>query len=351
MPPMQITALPPATAQRLANLKSGSPSSLSSADRTPKGSASRVTGQTFSSMQKQSDASLRSSRNGLPTIAGSPSVGTLAHQGSREPPSSASLNASALSKETPTKIPRITGRSSAANSPTLKGKESNRRASLIINNVNTSRQNSPSANDSLNEFGVLENGQTPKATSTHRHSVRASPSVSTSTSRVPRQVPVASSSTSNSASTRKNRESLSFSGLRKSSTGSVASINASSGAHEDQPSSHGHRFSALSPSKLKLLSPKISLPTSRGSSSSQSIAQTMASPSLNRQTTLTPSPVSSVVDDEELIGDEEMMQYIKRQQAKKLAAGASQAELDELLRFPEPIRPASPASPACKSSH
>lgn len=76
----------------------------------------------------------------------------------------------------------------------------------------------------------------------------------------------------------------------------------------------------------------------------------MASPSLNRQTTLTPSPVSSVVDDEELIGDEEMMQYIKRQQAKKLAAGASQAELDELLRFPEPIRPASPASPACKLS-
>lgn len=56
-----------------------------------------------------------------------------------------------------------------------------------------------------------------------------------------------------------------------------------------------------------------------------------------------------MVDEEELIGDEEMMQYIKRQQAKKLAAGATQAELDELLRFPEPIPPTSPTSPACKS--
>ncbi|KAI0085397.1 hypothetical protein BDY19DRAFT_444646 [Irpex rosettiformis] len=344
MPPMQITALPPATAQRLANLKSGSPSSVSSSDKTPKSSASRATGQTISSMQKQSDMSLRSSRNGLPTIAGSPSVGTLAHHGSKDPPSSSSLNASLLSKETPTKIPRISSRSSATNSPTLKGKDSNRRASLIVNPLNASRQNSPStANQSLNEFGVFENGHTPKAASAQRYSVRASPSVSTSTSRVPRQVPVASSSTVNGVGTRKNRESLSF---RKTSTGSVTSANISTATHDEQPATHNHRFSALSPSKLKLLSPKISLPTSRGSSSSQSIAQTMASPSLHRQTTSTPSPVSSIVDDEELVGDEEMMQYIKRQQAKKIAAGASLAELDELLRFPEPIPPAPPASPA-----
>ena len=238
---------------------------------------------------------------------------------------------------------------SATNSPTLKGKDSNRRASLIVNHVNSSRQNSPStANHGLNEFGVLENVQTPKAATTQRHSVRASPSVSTSTSRVPRQTAIASSSTANGVSARKNRESLSFSGLRKTSTGSVSSINASAAAQEDHPHAQNHRFSALSPSKLKLLSPKISLP-SRGSSSSQSIAQTMASPSIHRQTTSTPSPVSSVVDDEELVGDEEMMQYIKRQQAKKLAAGATQAELDELLKFPEPIPPAAPASPACKS--
>ncbi|KAI0340710.1 hypothetical protein BDW22DRAFT_1398476 [Trametopsis cervina] len=342
MPPMQITALPPATAQRLANLKSGSPSSLSSAERTPK--SSRITSQTVSSMQKHSDASLRSQRNGLPTIAGSPSVGTLPHQSTKEPPPPSSLNSSALSKETPTKIPRISSRSSAANSPTLKGKESTRRASLIANNAGTSRQNSPSAaNDSTNEFGMFENGPTPKAgASSQRHSVRASPSVSAS--RVPRQVSTSSSSTVNGMGVRKNRESMSFSGLRKSSTGSVASINASSIQDEQPPAAISHRFSALSPSKLKLLSPKISLPTSRASS--QSIAQTMASPSLSRQPTSTPSPVSSVIDEEEAVGDEEMLQYIKRQHAKKLAAGASQAELDNLLRFPEPIPPNSPTPPA-----
>ena len=45
------------------------------------------------------------------------------------------------------------------------------------------------------------------------------------------------------------------------------------------------------------------------------------------------------------VGDEEMMHYIRRQQAKKLAAGATQEELDELLKFPEPIPPATPSSP------
>jgi dual specificity tyrosine-phosphorylation-regulated kinase 2/3/4 len=45
------------------------------------------------------------------------------------------------------------------------------------------------------------------------------------------------------------------------------------------------------------------------------------------------------------VGDEEMLQYIKRQHAKKLAAGATQEELDKLLQFPEPIPPGTPSSP------
>ena len=77
----------------------------------------------------------------------------------------------------------------------------------------------------------------------------------------------------------------------------------------------------------------------------------MASPSTSRHTTTsTPSPVSSLVDEDEILGDEEMMQYIKKQQAKKLAAGASQTDLDNMLRFPEPTEPTSPISPAGKYS-
>ena len=204
------------------------------------------------------------------------------------------------------------------------------------------------------EFGVLENGQVPKAqisTVAQRQSVRASPST-VSSSRVPRQATASNSATINGLSTRKNRESISFSGLRKSSTGSVASISAANTSQaEAQPPPQSHRFSALSPSKgLKLLSPKISLSTTKhhSVSATQSMAHVLASPSTSRHPTSTPSPVSSLVDEDELLGDEEMMAYIKKQHAKKLATGVSQADLDEMLRFPEPIAPANPASPAGK---
>ena len=214
----------------------------------------------------------------------------------------------------------------------------------------SSRGTSPViGNDTMNEFGVLENGQvsaTKASASGQRHSVRASPSATTS-SRVPRQVSTTTSTTNGTTIPRKNRESLSF-GLRKSSTSSVAST--SSIAHHDQPqTSHSHhRFSALSPSKgLKLLSPKMSLPTARSSNSSStpSIQQTMGTPSTSRQSLSTPSPAPSSVDEEELLGDEEMLQYIKRQHAKKLQAGAKQEDLDSMLRFPEPIAPAPALTP------
>ncbi|RDX45433.1 hypothetical protein OH76DRAFT_1486267 [Lentinus brumalis] len=351
MPPLQISALPPSTAQRVANLKSSSQSSLTS-NGSGKAGSTRITAQTVSSMQKHSDTSLR--RHQLPTIAGSPSVGGLqpvVRDGKEGPPIS-SLNTSALlSKETPTKIPRISSRSSAANSPTLKTNGTSRRASMIVGSSSglaPSRGTSPAGgSESMNEFGVLENGQV-SATKSARHSVRASPQ--TTSSRVPRQVSNTSTTTNGTTIPRKNRESLSF-GLRKSSTSSVTSTN--SGAQHDQPQpqpahSH-HRFSALSPSKgLKLLSPKVSLPTARSStnsSSTPSIQQAIASPSGSRQSLSTPSPAPSSIDEEELLGDEEMMQYIKRQQAKKLQSGSSQEDLDALLRFPEPIPPKSGMSP------
>ncbi|KDQ60565.1 hypothetical protein JAAARDRAFT_553201 [Jaapia argillacea MUCL 33604] len=363
MPPMQMSALPNNTAQRLAHIKSGSSTSSTSTSNRNSSISSRVTAQTVSSMKKQSDSSLRS-RNQLPTIAGSPSVGAGSYQPPRDPkdmpPSSLMNSLSGLPKETPTKIPRIASRSSAAGSPSMKNHSStlvgqastmaNRRASLNVSGlVPSSADPSPVPDtSSMNEFGVLDDGDNeeskPQASTTNlRISARVSPSL---TSRVPRQVSGPMTSTgSNASTTRKsNRESMSFSGLRKSSTASVASLSSVAPSTE----SH-HRFSALSPSKgLKLLSPKISLSTTRTTSSSvpQNIHQTMASPSSSRQSLSTPSPVPSCIDEEELLGDEEMLGYIKRQQAKKLASGASQQELDDLLRFPEPTRPTTPLSPS-----
>ncbi|KAJ7067731.1 hypothetical protein B0H15DRAFT_895756 [Mycena belliarum] len=359
LPPLQMSALEPATAQRVARLKSTS-STSSTPSTTPSSttrtvSASRLTSQTVSSMQKQSDSSLRA-RNVLPTIAGSPSVGTTGINGAQQskdvkepPPSSLTTSVSGLPKETPTKIPRISSRTSTVGSPMQKNAFSSRRASVTVSGLSSSTNPSPT-NMSANEFGVMdsEDGQAKTVSGTVKTaSVRASPATM-STSRVPRQSTATAASASSSVLTRKsNRDSISFTGLRKSSTSSVGSSSAT--AAPVLESTPHHRFSALSPSRgLKLLSPKIGLSSARvsNSTSSQSIQQVANSPSSSRQSLSTPSPAPSSVDDEEAQGDEEMMHYIRRQQAKKMASGATQEELDELLCFPEPLPPGTPSTPA-----
>ncbi|KAJ4488299.1 kinase-like domain-containing protein [Lentinula aciculospora] len=353
LPPMQMSALEPATAQRVARLKApgtGVTAPTASSISRVASTSSRVTSQTASSMQKLSDTSLRT-RNQLPTIAGSPSVGTIAptNKENKEPPPSTLMNSvSGNPKETPTKIPRISSRTSAVSSPPLKSGNATRRASGLVSSANPS----PTASQSTNEFGVIENGDgpTPKMTS-RTASARNSPLTNANTSsRVPRQVSASASASGSILPRKSNRESISF-GLRKASTGSVASMstaaNSNPSATNETSTSH-HRFSALSPSKgLKLLSPKISLSSARSShaSSSQSIAPA-ATPSSSRHSLTTPSPAPSSVDEEEQAGDEEMLQYIRRQQSNKLQAGASQEELDKLLRFPEPIQPTNPMTPA-----
>ena len=321
------------TAQRVAKLKSTTTAVASLSSRASI-SSSRVLLPTGSSMQKQSDSSLRT-RNQLPTIAGSPSVGNVAANSSQDPPSSSLMNStSSLSKETPTKIPRISSRTSAAGSPPLKYSTSisaARRASALVPSANASP-----TNYAASEFGVMESedGTTPKV---KQPSVRGSPS--TSTSRVPRQSSVTAPTTS-SVQRRTNRDSISIIGLRKSSATSITSI--STPAASNEPSHH--RFSMLSPSKgLKLLAPKNS-----ARASTSGVHQ--GSPPSGRQSLSTPSPVPSSIDEEELLGDEEMLHYIRRQHAKKLATGATQEELDDMLKFPEPLPPGTPSSPASKYS-
>lgn len=352
LPPMQISAIEPVTAQRVAKLKSSTASSTSIPSNRTSSSSSRLTSQTVSSMQKHSDSSLRS-RNQLPTIAGSPSVGTNGTNSSqtvkdgRDPPSSLTNSIIGLPKETPTKIPRISSRTSAASSPPLKHSAStltSRRASTHTTGFGPSANSSP-ISFSTNEFGVMEgeDGTTPKVVAgpTRQSSIRGSPS--TLTSRPPRQSSTAMPSSTSLLHRKGNRDSVSFIGLRKSSTSSVSSISTPASTE----TAH-HRFSALSPSKgLKLLAKPT--PRSSNSTSTQNIHQAIASPSSSRQSLSTPSPVPSSVDEEELLGDEEMLQYIRRQQAKKLASGATQEELDDLLKFPEPISPSAPASPSGKA--
>jgi dual specificity tyrosine-phosphorylation-regulated kinase 2/3/4 len=390
---MQMSALPSATAQRVANLKSDRTSPVSPTNPTVTSlnrtrSSIATSHPPSSPASKASDASLRSTRQNLPTIAGSPSVGTaLGTSGTAQPPPSASsrnadLSISLPNKDTPTKIPRMSSRTSATSSPqsALKSPPSllnNRRASLIGSTHsfthytgNSVTEPSPSPQASyIDEFGVLDANETPTQKAQYgapipRNAARASPqslakrnsirSSPQSMSRVPRQLPIPPSSNATSTSAtaaRKSsvRDAVSFGGLRKS----IASTSTSA---PNDTSSFASRLSALSPSKsIKLLSPKVSLSAARTaapSSTSPAIQNAIPStPSSGRHShSTTPSPVPSSVDEEELLGDEEMMAYIRRQQAKKLASGAKKEELDELLRFPEPLPPLPPSSPSCKIS-
>ncbi|KAI6019703.1 hypothetical protein F5J12DRAFT_925847 [Pisolithus orientalis] len=354
LPPMQMSALPATTAQRVASLKNNSVSTPAAAiTRTP--SSSRVTSQTVSSMQKQSDASLRT-RNQLPTIAGSPSVGTTGYSASKEPkdhPPSALLNTvGGLPKETPTKIPRISSRTSAAGSPGLGSGQNtlvNRRISLNTRHryLQTQRRTNLASwkTEMLKVAPRLR--QRISQPLSRRQSARASPSLNSRATRQNSGPP-----TAGGIPRKSNRDSVSFTSLRKASTGSVASTT-SAAPPPNEPSHVHHRFSALSPSKsLKLLSPKISLPGGRSSHNNTSSASSSGvhrihagTPSSSRQSLSTPSPVPETVDEEEFLGDEEMMQYIRRQQAKKMANGATQEELDEMLKFPEPIPPSPGMTP------
>ncbi|PFH47681.1 hypothetical protein AMATHDRAFT_77088 [Amanita thiersii Skay4041] len=340
LPPIQVPALEQATAQRVARLQpntgtAGTAGGTSITSRST--STSRVTSQS-NTMQKPSDTSLQN-RVQLPTIAGSPSVGTTgASKDSRD--ASASNSAVAYTKETPTKIPRISSRTSTAASPTLKSSTSARRTSTQTGGPASSSANPSPIALAANEFGVIEMDNVPQKTGFLRQSVnRTSPSNS---SRLPRQAS-ASISATNLTAKRANRDSVSYTSVRKPSTSSITSLSTPA-ASTEMPS---RRLNAFSPSKsLKLLSPKISLSSTRGSNAT-TVAQNVrqGSPSSSRQIISTPSPAPSSVDDDEIIGDEEMMQYIKRQHAKKIAAGATQEELDKLLQFPEPIPPGIPSSP------
>ncbi|CAE6495482.1 unnamed protein product [Rhizoctonia solani] len=267
-------------------------------------------------MSKASDASLRSSRQHLPTIAGSPSVGTSQHSKERE---GVSAMSNVTVKDTPTKIPRMSiHRTPVRASPIRLGLNpsstlpvGSRRTSLNIAGINSSQQSahtqsrdtSPSGQSSnTNEFGMVSSSnETPKPqfagasqSVAHRSSVRASPQ---SVSRVPRQslvnlpITTGNSSSSSSAATpsaKKSAHPVSLSSLRKFSNNSTS-----------------------------FLSPKVNLPVTRVAESSRAVVP--GTPSSSRQSLSTPSP---------------------------LAAGAKREELDDMLKFPEPIPPKAGMTPA-----
>lgn len=283
---------------------------------------------------------------------------------------------SSLTKETPTKIPRISNGQAPTNSSpqsTLKSHASSlntRRVSLNVSALTpantvgghtggsiggTTEPNTPVAN----EFGILDHQETPAqpvkaATMTPRRSSPQAPiarrtSVRTAdqspqlqTPAQPRQRQLSGLSAATTSKKPSARDQITLSGLRKSSAASSASIASFASAASENHA----RIAGLSPSKS--MKPKVSLGGARGVDPYSSTGAGPSTPGSARHSLSTPSPVPSSVDEEEMLGDEEMMQYIRRQQQRKLASGARKEELDDLLRFPEPIPPAPALSPQCE---
>ncbi|KAF8319393.1 kinase-like protein [Clavulina sp. PMI_390] len=354
LPPMQISALSSSTASRVASLKPRD--SRDSVLMPPPASTARSRASVASitpraPANKNSDSSLRSTRQNLPPIAGSPSVGTY----NSHPPVSGHPRNSIDTKETPTKIPRISSRSSTLQSPAVAKSSAaatvsgvGRRSSLVVAATTGTKSvdATPSPGPSVSDFGVLEtsdapssHGTTPVYSSTSRERGPLARTASQqSVTRKPSIPPIAGSSSVKKPPT---ASTSAFAGLRKSSAPTISSSTSSA-----QSDSQGHGLSAklahLTPSKsFKLLSPKVSLPVTR---TSPAISQmTPATPMSGRQTGSTPSPVSSNAEDDEIAADEEMMEYVKRTQARKIASGATKEELDNLYKFPEPFAP-TPAS-------
>ncbi|SYW73797.1 related to putative dual specificity protein kinase pom1 [Ustilago bromivora] len=81
------------------------------------------------------------------------------------------------------------------------------------------------------------------------------------------------------------------------------------------------------------------------SSTSTSIARRSPASSDTAGSLTSPRATPVLTDEEERLGDNEMEDYIRRQQARKLAAGASQTELDKMLEFPEAVAPSRMLSP------
>ncbi|KAG0696212.1 hypothetical protein DFH29DRAFT_1026604 [Suillus ampliporus] len=136
---------------------------------------------------------------------------------------------------------------------------------ISLNVTAPSTDPSPTPGDTTNEFGVLENGDAQVAkvsgeTATRRLSVRASPSIN---SRIPKQV---SGPLSSGGIPRKsNRDSVSFSALRKASTGSMAST-----ASVAPPPTQSHGRCYVRYSEIKILGSSVNVEVAH-----QSVPETM----------------------------------------------------------------------------
>lgn len=370
LPPMQMSGLPKQTVSRVASLSKVGSTPAASVARAPSTSsaASDTTRRQSSITNPKASAVLRASRAHLPTISGSPSSNNLNGQ----PPSIASIatgggggaistssSYSRISDATPTKIPRIASRQSRQlGTPTSAQPNLSRRGSetATIDSFATGISRTQS---NLSDFGPVDEEPTAAAvepryltngtriladlvdpTSRRYSSISTSASTGSFTARGPRQLPnppsSASSATLAATKARLPPSKDALAGPRR--LPSSSSVN--SGLADAANGSTGLATPRLL-SKKSAPSQPIRVSAASRITPSSSTTSLATAGSVSRSASA--SPV--VAEDDESVGDEEMRQFMKRQGKKKAASGATSAEIEAMMNYPEPVEPTPASTP------
>lgn len=357
LPPIYMSDLPHQTISRVASLQekpASTPTSISSSS-----SASGSTARRQSSLiTPKSNVLLRTSRAHLPTISGSPSSGNLNGQVSSAPATvgiaggamSTSSSYSRISDATPTKIPRIASRQSRQlGTPTSSIQPPLSRRGSETGTIDSFATGVTRTESNLSEFATLD--EEPAAAAPQRYrSTSSKIDLGDSTATTRRFSGISTSTSTNSFSSRQPRA------LPIPPSSSSAAISASKRLpSKDSLAPRRLPSSTSIASGLAESTNSQTLATPRTLSSKLSSAQSRITPSSSSSSLATAASVSRsasaspvVIEDDEMIGDEEMRQFMKRQRAKKSASGATSAEIEAMMNYPEPTEPTPASTPLGK---
>ncbi|KAM0788381.1 hypothetical protein ACM66B_001520 [Microbotryomycetes sp. NB124-2] len=393
LPPMQVSPLPAQTIERIDSMESLSHVASGNHLATP-----------TNHLPNDRVARLQASvKGGLPTIVGSPSSKTMPLQGEVSAtiaPATTSTSPPPLSR-TPTKIPRLLPQrgsvyrdASPSAPPALpvrgKGLQSSRHQDttpdLFLQSTSTASTSSSSNAASETEstgtdraeeerlgkgLSVKKESQIPRSRSSTlvgsskitKDAVtetpsQAVPSASTSATKARRHKSLAPGESATPATSHRNAKAASVQAPRVSDSGlphprevssvrkisvkgpdSIAAsrrVSASSALHSSTSSS----LSSSTTRAVKTLASKVAGQTRLPRSSTAPALSSMASDS--GRSSAGSSRLGSHVTEDEVLGDEEMEAYVKRQKASKAASGASPDTIKRMFEFPEPIAPTSP---------
>jgi dual specificity tyrosine-phosphorylation-regulated kinase 2/3/4 len=301
-------------------------------------------------------ATMQTSRSGLlPSIAGSPVVQSKSKAASPSP-STRRTQARTLSSATPTKIPRMASRTSLVNSIGLPGPsapmptKSGTAYSLPVSRERTVTGPAAVSGSMLAELGygtvdksrvgtrlLAKNGtmdlprtdQSPTSVSSQTTIIASGKPAETQKRDLPLPPDDAVPASTNRTNKALPRD-LSAGSLRRTS---LTGPNTGNGASP-----------AATPSKTDRIPSRLAVP------GYARIPHSSSASNLSGRSSRSQSPQTSVLDEDEMKGNDEMASFFRRQKAKQARGEIKSTEIEAMLNFPDPMAPGNELSPHGKYS-